>query len=267
MSNAMKFQLLLLCALVTGAAYGQEKQSQPDKLIYAADPANVPDAIAKVKSGDFNGVHIAMIARAGAVEAIPILKQQFSRSQDPLIKSEIAAALVRLGVKDDTYWGLLVEGATPGLETDAPRVMRFDSQPGPSPEFVDWAKAHNITTDSALDTLYRSALAVALLAKTADPRGIPLLRRALLSPYFLTQAYAAEGLANIQDRESIPLIVEACKREPAAAAAVIAKSLVYFDDPEAQRAVDTYVPADMAKLYRKARADGKTPFGEKAPNE
>jgi hypothetical protein len=42
----------------------------------------VPDAIAKVKSGEFAAVHVDMIANAGAVEAIPILKQQFVSVED-----------------------------------------------------------------------------------------------------------------------------------------------------------------------------------------
>jgi hypothetical protein len=72
---------------------------------------------------------------------------------------------------------------------------------------------------------------------------------------------AALGLAEIQDKASIPLIIEACKRAPAEAAAVMAESLVYFDDAEAQRAVDTYIPKDAAKVFREARAQGKkTPW-------
>src|ERR1700741_2479338 len=35
---------ILLCALVTGVAYGQAQPSRPEKLAYAADLANVPDA-------------------------------------------------------------------------------------------------------------------------------------------------------------------------------------------------------------------------------
>src|SRR6267143_185604 len=56
---------LVLCfALVTCAAHSQEKQSLPDRRPYAVDVANVPDAIAKVKSGDFAAVHVDLIARA-----------------------------------------------------------------------------------------------------------------------------------------------------------------------------------------------------------
>jgi hypothetical protein len=68
---------------------------------------------------------------------------------------------------------------------------------------------------------------------------------------------AAQGLAELQDKDSVPLIIEACKRAPAEAASVIAGSLVYFDDPDAQSAVDAYVSKDLAKLLREAKAQGK----------
>jgi hypothetical protein len=45
-----------------------------------------------------------------------------------------------------------------------------------------------------------------------DPRGIPLLRKALESPYREIVAAGADGLARADDKDSIPLIVEACKR-------------------------------------------------------
>src|SRR5580700_9643679 len=80
-----KVNLLMLSALLAAMAYGQ--QSQPNSPAYAADKANVPDAIAKLKSGHFALVHVETIAKAGAVEAIPILKEQFSRGQDPFVKA------------------------------------------------------------------------------------------------------------------------------------------------------------------------------------
>ena len=75
-------RLLVIGALLGSTANGQETQTQPERLAYAADRANVPDAIAKVKSGEFAAVHVDMIANAGAVEAIPILKQQFVSVED-----------------------------------------------------------------------------------------------------------------------------------------------------------------------------------------
>ena len=73
---------------------------------------------------------------------------------------------------------------------------------------------------------------------------------------------AAMGLAQMQDKDSIPLIIEACKRAPKGFDSGIAEaSLVLFDDSQAQSAVDTYVPKDRAKTKREARAHGLKPFG------
>lgn len=253
--------LLVLSALLVTLAYGQ--QNQPNRPAYAADRANVPDAIAKVKSGNFGLVHIDMIARAGAVEAIPALQEQFTRTPDPLVKTKIASALVRLGDRDEIYWDFLVKQATTAVESDVPDFMNFDPQAktgaGPSPQFVAWAKAHNVPPNGreAADAMYGLPGKLTLLASAGDPRAIPLLRRGLSSPNHMIEIAAADGLAELQDKDSIPLIIEACKRAPTEAAAVIARSLVYFDDAEAQRAVDTYVPKDTAKGLREGKAQGK----------
>jgi HEAT repeat protein len=256
--------VLVLSALLTAVTYGQ--QSQVSSPAYAADKANVADAIAKVKSGKFALVHVEMIAKARAVEAVPVLREQFVRSQDPLVKTKIASALVRLGDKDDIYWDFLVKQVTPAVESDVPDFLNFDTQAktgaGPSPEFVAWAKAHGVSPESAgEDAMYRLPGKVIILGSTDDPRAIPLLRRGLLSPNHQIEAVAAMGLAEIRDKDSIPLIIEACKRAPAGAAAEIAESLVYFDDAEAQSAVDTYVSKERARILRESVAQGKkTPW-------
>jgi HEAT repeat protein len=270
-------RLSVIGALLGGTASGQEVQSQAEKLAYGADKANVPDAIAKVKSGEFAAVHVDMIARAGAVEAIPSLKQQFVHADDSLLKAKIAAAIVRLGDKDDTYWDFLVKLATPALESDAPDFMSYDSQgkaeSGPSPEFVAWADAHNLPHAGLLEeSRYLLPGMVAILGWSRDPRAIPLLRQALLSRNYMIEIAAAMGLAEIGDKDSIPLIVDACRKAPADAAAVIAESLVYFDDNSAQSAVDQFIPKDIAKIYRDAKAHGNTkplspPLYDKLPNQ
>ncbi len=251
--------LLLLFAFLP-TANGQ--QDQPNTLAYAANKANVPDAIAKLKSGNFSLVHIDMIAKAGAVEAVPALKEQFTRSPDPLVKAKIASALVRFGDRDDLYWDFLVKQATPALESDAPDFLNFAPQPktgsGPSPEFVAWANAHGQDPQSAgRDAMYGMPGRLTLLASAGDQRAIPLLRRGLSSPNHMIEIAAAEGLVELQDKASIPLIIQACKVAPIEAAAAIARPLVYFDDADAQRAVDTYVPRDTAKALRDGKAQGK----------
>jgi hypothetical protein len=257
--------LFVWCALLAAGAHGQVKQTQQNVQVFGPDKTKVPDAIAKVKSGDFALVHVDLIAEAEAVEAIPDLEKQFPLCKDQLDKAKIAEALVKLGDKDDTYWDFLVQQATPAVDSDAPDLVNVDSQgkevPGLSPEFIAWAKAHNSDpNDAAAEAAYIYPGKIALLGETGDRRAIPLLRRALLSLNYLIEANGARGLAEIQDKDSIILILDACKKAPAAAAGLIAESLVYFDDPQAQDAVDKYVPKVIAKDLREARTKGKTPF-------
>lgn len=266
MLNAWALCLCLPLVLVSGAAFGQQSQSQANKPVYSADPSNVPDAVAKVKAGDFNGTHVETIARFKAVEAIPALREQFIRSNDQLTKAKIANALVRLGDNDDAYWNFLVELATPAIESDAPDFMNLDPQAktasGPSAAYVAWAKAHNLPPGDGEDAMVWLPGKVILLASTDDRRAVPLLRRGLLNPNHMIEFESARGLAEIQDKDSIPLIINACKNAPPAAAELIARSLVYFDDADAQNAFDKYVPKDMAKVYRDDRARGGTPFNQ-----
>jgi hypothetical protein len=115
--------------LLTSSGYSQDSQSQLEKPAYAVDRANVPEAIAKVKSGEFALVHVDMIARANATEAIPILKEQFVRVEDSLAKGKIAAALLRLGEKDDSYWNFLLKQGQLAWESDAPNFMAYALRP------------------------------------------------------------------------------------------------------------------------------------------
>lgn len=224
-------------------------------------------AIAQAKSGnaDVNGVEL--IAEAGAVQAIHALEDQFVREKDVTTKTKIAAGLVRLGDKDNTYWNYLEQQAELALDSDIPDVMFSESQAKmmdglSSPELQAWAKAHNVDVNTAgIDAIYDFPGKVLELAATGDRRGIPLLRRALQARDYLIVAMAAKGLAQIPDKDSISLIIAACQRAPAGYATEIAKSLIWFDDPRAQTAADTYVPKEAAKIFRDARAQGMGVLG------
>jgi hypothetical protein len=260
--------LLTLCVSLPGISPAQVGQGQPSPDAGAAERAKAA-MIDKASEDKPESIYfVERVAEAGAVQAIPMLEKKFVQTSNTLDKAHVASALVRLGDKNDTYWAYLVKQATPVVESDEPDFMGFDAQgksvAGPSPEFVAWAKAHDISPQTAgEDAVYLAPGMVGMLAMTGDPRGIPLLRRALASPNRMIAIMAANGLAEIQDKESIPLIIEACHKAPAESAALIAKSLVYFDDPQAQAAVDNYIPTDMAKLYREGRAGGERPFGQR----
>lgn len=258
--------LFVAGALLTGPTYGQPEQSQSGQAAGAVDQSKVSEAIARAKQDNPESIYfVEQIAQAKAVQAVPMLEEKFVHTQDALDKAHIASALVRLGDKNDIYWDFLVKLATQAVENDAPSFVGYDSEgklvPGPSPEFRAWAKAHKLSPE-ALGEEYMSLLpgAVGLLALTGDSRAVPLLRRALLSPNHQVKIVAAMGLAEIGDKDSIPLIVDECKKAPADAAAVIARSLVYFDEPEAQSAVDQYISKEAAKTYREARTHGKKPL-------
>jgi len=261
-STGSTSRLALCVTLLIGAALllAQQNQAQQShsRLAYAADPANVPDAIAKVSSGQFGAVHLEMIANAHAVQAIPALEQQFNVAHDLLTTTKIASTLVRLGDTNSSYWDFLVNQATLAIQSPNPTLFDADGQQvrgRTSSQFTAWAKTNKIPPDA----VYLLPALVAMLGETGDSRAIPLLRQGLSSPNPFIQAAAARGLANVHDTDSIPLIIDACRKAPDWGAAAIARSLVYFDDPAAQSAVDTYIPANLAKTYRAEKTMGVKP--------
>jgi len=250
--------LALGITLLSCAAFGQAKQNRSDDL---------KASIASVQAGSFSNADIETVAGAGAAEGVlPALEQQFARTTDVARQGIIAKALVRLGDKDNTYWNFLLEQATLAIDSDLPDPFR-DSQGNAnyqqlSPEFKAWIQAHHVDASTAINSeIYDLPIKVMLLGGTGDPRGIPLLRRALQSHNYQIVAWAAKGLAQIQDKQSIPLIVAAVQGAPPEYTSLIAESLIYFDDAQAESAVDTYMPKDKATLARAERARGRGVFG------
>jgi HEAT repeat protein len=276
--SAVSFlSLCILCALALTSARAQgEPNKDNQRLVEERFQYSVPDAIKKVKQGDFLAVHVEEIVQAGAVEAIPALKEQFARPIDPThkddidpgSKAKIASALVRLGDKNEIYWNFLVKQATEAVDADIPFPREFDAQGKIlddhfSPFFLQWAKDHNRSAGEAGDlAIYRFPAKLGFLAETGDPRGLPLLRRAMLSPNYMIQAMAAKGLAKLHDKDSIPVIIAACQNSPWAAPA-IAEALIYFDDPEAQTAAEKFLPKDLLQALRdERRIPGHDPFAQ-----
>jgi hypothetical protein len=240
------------------AAFGQVMQNQSD------DPKT---SIARVQAGGFSNADIETLARDGAAQGVlPSLEQQFAGATDVVRQGVIAKALVKLGDKDNTYWNFLLQQATLAVDSDLPDPFH-DSQGNatgrqPSPEFIMWTQAHHVDLSTAVTSwTYDLPIKVMQLGATGDPRGIPLLRRALQSQNYQIVAWATKGLAQTQDKESIPLIIVAVQRAPPEYKSLIAESLAYFDDAQAQSAVDTYMPKDKATMARGERARGRGVFG------
>jgi hypothetical protein len=146
--------------------------------------------------------------------------------------------------------------AIPAVSDDAPDYFIYDSQGkvtgGPSPELVAWAKSHNMSIEQASsDAVYgRGFEGIQFIAATGDQRGIPLLRQALLAHNKVIEYVAAEGLAEAQERASIPLIIAACNKAPKEAASAISRALVFFNDPTAQAAASQYMSAFSVSTRR-----------------
>jgi hypothetical protein len=259
---------ILLTALLSTSARGQTAAPQ-------SRGGKVADAIKRVQENDLGSgpvdalSFVDVIADARAVQALPVLEQYFARTSDGDIKAGVASALVRMGDKNDAYWIYLVKLATPAAESDAPEP--FNEVAGKdediiSPEFKGWAGAHDLSVEAA-SHLVMSDLprGLAPLAKTGDPRGVPLLRKALMSPNILIAGLAAAGLAQAQDKASIPMIIDRCKRATPKMATFLADSLLFFDDPEAQSTYAFYFSDVNIQEARKFR--GYRPFGRVAVPE
>jgi HEAT repeat protein len=231
------FRLAVLSLVLSTVVLSQGQTAKSD----------VDDAINEIKQGQVTPVALQRIARAGATEAVPLLHEQFVRTEDDLLKEIIASTLVRLGDKEQAYWAFLENHAKEAVNNDAPFPFSFDAQGSTvnrqlSGEFLEWTKINNVNPKAAATAqMYTLPAEVTLLAATGDPRALPVLRKAMSSHNYLIQAAAANGLAKLQDTDSVPLIIASCKRAPSEAAALIARSLVFFNNAQAQAASETFI--------------------------
>jgi HEAT repeat protein len=135
------------------------------------------------------------------LKAIPALQEAFSNAPDALTKLNTASALVELGQKDDVYWSVLSKRAQEIVDSTAPDPVLYDAngkgiRGAISPEFLEWVKANNLSQNDALyDHLGTLPADLSLMAITGDPRGLPILRKGLLSPNYAIRHSAARGLA------------------------------------------------------------------------
>jgi len=240
------------------------------------------------------GRDLERIADAHETQAIPFLEQIFtklraqtigidaifSRIPPPSYQNDggyetsgmnlqnelhIANVLIRLGVQDDTYWDYLAGQAKASLRINMPFNVATDAlgdhNPPPNPAFLAWVKSHDMDkNEAAMYQLSVQPSPVAFLAMADDPRGIPLLRQALGSSNFMIQSFAADGLAELHDNASIPLIIAACKKLPSSVRTALAESLLYFNDPQAQQYAQLNLPKEIYLSVRQRIAQGHTPF-------
>jgi hypothetical protein len=196
--------------------------------------------------------------------AIPALEEAYAKEKETSTRLAIAAALVRLGQRDRVYWEYLVASVNATLSNTMPFPVVYDES-GQSvrgkynDEFLAWCERSKVSPDSAAVTaLSELPLPILVLAGSHDARGYDLFVRGLASNNHLIVIVSAQGLARLQDKRAIPLLIEAGRRVPAEVALGVAQALVFFDEPRAQAAVEGFIPDKqyLTALRKQVREHG-----------
>jgi hypothetical protein len=259
---------LLACLLVPAALHGQATVLPPTPT-RPVDATTLADAL---RTAINSSVGMMPADELSPSTSIASLEKEFAEIKEPGGKAEIARVIVRLHDPNSEYYEFLEKLAIQTLDSDTPGPLQFDAEgkqlPQPAPAFLAWLLSRNITpspyfsSDPPTAVIEQGYLlrprSILLLGGTADPRAIPVLRRALLSHDYLIEQAGAAGLAEVHDQASIRYIIEAAERAPADEATALASALLYFDDPEAQRAVDRYVPKEYIAMFRAYHQKGDT---------
>jgi hypothetical protein len=179
--------------------------------------------------------------------AIPVLKEAFAKTLDRFTKENIANALLMYGQKDDAYWSVLYKRAQEIVDSNAPYPLVFDEngksiRGAISRDFLQWVSDNNLSKDEALREQLGSPAELQMMAEIGDPRGLPILRKGLSSSNYGIRAMAARGLALLQDKDSIPPIIQAAKTVPSEVQGWIARPLLAFDDSRAREAAEELIP-------------------------
>ena len=228
-------QVLVWSWFLAGIAYGQVTREPTD----GARKTKTLQILNSLEQGTYYGPTTQeQIDEAKAGQLVSVLEERFVHSQDADIKARVAKALVDLGDKGQAYWDYIEQQAKLAIESDVPSSQCFSSTNCTGhAEYVVWARAHHAPEDlqAEMELHWRLEEKVGLVY--GDPRGIPLLREALKSPNINVVATGADGLTRAHDKDSIPLIVEACKRFHGEEVPLISHTLRQFmRDPDARAA-------------------------------
>lgn len=255
------------CALLIGVAYGQASQDQVEEVL----SAKVRSVIDSLKQGAYGPVTQEQITEAQTGQLVRILETRFVTSEDADVKARVARSLVDLGDKGNAYWDFLVQQAKLAIESDAPSTRCYSSTncTGHS-AYVAWARVHNAPEDSQAEMALTWLLEERVQLVFGDPRGISLLREALKSPNINVVSTGADGLTRALDKDSIPLIVQACKRFHGEEVPLISHTLRRFmTDPDARAAAQAgeqqcLPPPDPIEALKRNDGDPRFYLGKAA---
>ena len=192
------------------------------------------------------------------------MTEAFEKSTDRREKQRIASNLLSFGVRDKVYLDYLLKFAKPAIESKMPYPFPFDSEGRGvkgklSPELIAWAERNKLDPKTAASIAFiQLPRDVMYLSMAGDSRAFDLLLKGLQSRNYMVAFRASQGLAKLQDRRAIRPIIQASQRAPAEAAHFIAEPLAFFDDAEAQAALEEFIrnKALLDSIRKRAKERG-----------
>jgi len=175
------------------------------------------------------------------------IQKLFHSLDDGFGKMSLASQLMELGIRDEKYFRYLAKKAQIAIERDVPFPMKFNEKGKAvrgemSEAFLAWCEKNQVDPGEMTSILiYEDPIPVMLLAKSGDPRALPLLLRGLDSLNLYIVAKAAYGLGLIGDPRAIDHFIQAIDKAPEEVRPEIVKALGYFDHPKAQAALERFI--------------------------
>jgi hypothetical protein len=192
--------------------------------------------------------------------AVADARNIFVLSNDPRLKQRMASILLSVGVRDQVYRDYLEHAAREALADETPWPIMYDKgeENGWNPVFLEWCQKHGSMPWATLKILrYEIPGPWYYLASSGDPSFYDLLTQGLHAHNLMIAAWAAEGLAKLQDPRAIEPLIAAGRSTPGEGRAGIREALLYFSDPKAQAAAEQLYNPKEKKLLELERQKAK----------
>ncbi len=201
-----------------------------------------------------DGVVVEAAGRLGEPLLEGWLQEIFNRTEEPTVRVAAAFGLAKLG--DESALTFLMDQAA--LLRGAPKPDAVNKGPEggrmiPSPAFVEWSQGK--------PPMHVLRQAVLYLGELKAHQALPLLVELTHLENQWALGAVVKSLALLGDRRAVPVLVELTGPEHPLRY-YVAKALLFFDDPEAERAVRRLYKdeSELAKLRKEAQELGPAEF-------
>jgi len=253
------FSVLLFAVLLAAPGCGPAEPDE-DPVEPQAESGSVGESVIADEAEGWEA--LAESLARGEAGALDRLETLFHSAENPAQKLPAAWLLVLARDDDQIYFDHLARRATEAAMSSMPYPFPMtDSAPvaealatgdfskaRPSPEFLEWCASKNARPAAALAVANAHQQSIRWLGLTEDARAMEILLRAVESANVAVATEAAHGLARVGDPRGIEPIRATASRLPAEMSEFFGFTLLYFDDPEAQRAGRELIGDETAVL-------------------